>query len=558
MSSSKKILRVVLFLVLFIPTYFAIYNIYVISSDKFTVENITKIEVIGADGQIWAEYNKNDDVKLYIKTLDNAKSIISPNRGLENENPLVLRFYKGDMQFDYEMYLSLNAGDCIIKTYDNEYLYMNETDAQRIIISELGDSLYKNNRIPIARLYEGDDSLEIYPSGGKWNLRKPDDKFYESTVPNILAASANKGKAYQNKLFDIRFSVQPDIIYVEVKDDKEVIFTKDKFSNFVEKFSCDSVKDLQYVLTAEWWEGDVNDYCGEATYVIDVKYYVPPKFEISHSEIEQGEVAVITAYNMSGDENLSIVSDADMGYGYDLKFVQFGANRGALIPTNYDFSGQITLTLTSDAETVIYYLKVNERAVESRNMGAQTSPVDNVTPHLSAAAQSDRQSKYNEIFAVTSGNNEKYWTDKFVRPREGNLALEYGWKLTVNSGSAHISNGISITTAKGDSVKAANAGKVIFAGVVPYDGNLVVIDHGMGIKTWYGHLDTIEVKVGDGLLKNQHIGTSGTTGMYTSLLANLYFAVSVNNIFVNPVPLIKNGIPEIDGVNIESINNTEE
>jgi hypothetical protein len=71
----------------------------------------------------------------------------------------------------------------------------------------------------------------------------------------------------------------------------------------------------------------------------------------------------------------------------------------------------------------------------------------------------------------------------------------------------------------------------------------------MGIKTWYGHLDTIDVKVGDGVLKGQQIGTSGITGMYTTHLANLYFAVSIRNIFVDPVKAVKDGIPGVDGAN---------
>ena len=84
---------------------------------------------------------------------------------------------------------------------------------------------------------------------------------------------------------------------------------------------------------------------------------------------------------------------------------------------------------------------------------------------------------------------------------------------------------------------------------MPYDGNLVVIDHGLGIKTWYGHLGSIDVKEGDGVIKGQQIGTGGPTGMpLGSPGLNLFFAVSVKNIFINPVTFIENGIPGLDSV----------
>jgi len=151
---------------------------------------------------------------------------------------------------------------------------------------------------------------------------------------------------------------------------------------------------------------------------------------------------------------------------------------------------------------------------------------------------------------VTSGENEKYWTDKFAMPKEGQILLDYGLRVTINMGNAYINNGINILVDREDSIKAANAGKVIFAGEVPYDGNLIVIDHGMGIKTWYGHLGSIEVKVGDGVLKGQQIALGGRTGMATNIATSyLYFAVSIQNIFVNPVAAITDGIPGIDGAN---------
>ena len=551
MKNSKNIfLRIIVVLVLLIPSYFAVYNIYVIALDKFTVENVTKVEIIGLDDEVHAEYTVNGDIKLYIKTLDNATKVNDSNRPLEYEKPLLLKFYKGDRQFTYGMYLSLRANDCIIKTAEGELLLMKESDAQRILNTPLSDVLYSNNKIPVGTLSQVEDSVEIYPSEGQWNLRKSGGEFNPSTVPNILIAS-NKAKAYQNRQFDIKFNVDPDMLLVDVKDGKEIIYS-DTYSSFVENFTYDSAKDLQYVLTAEWHENENDDYYGSAKYIIDVKYYVPAKFDISRTEAEPGDIVSITAYNMSEDDRLSIESDM----GYEHKFITVGTNRVALIPINSEFVGKtLNLTLTSDVnEPIDYYIKINEKATQEKNTGASDETVER---NLSASAKSQKQAKYDEIFAMTTGENEKYWIDKFAMPINGTILLDYGWKITINMGNGYTNNGVNIGVAKGDTIKAANAGKVIFAGEIPDDGNLVVIDHGMGIKTWYGHLGDINVQVGDGVLKGQQIGTGGTSGTYTTIQSNLYFAVSVNNIFVNPVSAVTNGIPGVDAVS-ESVDSTGE
>jgi murein DD-endopeptidase MepM/ murein hydrolase activator NlpD len=417
---------------------------------------------------------------------------------------------------------------------------MNEDDAKRMLNTQLSDGIFKNNKIPICVLYEGEQSaVQIYPSGGDWMIRKPNGNFERSTIPNELKTS-NSAKAYQNKPFDLTFSVEPDMLYIDVQDSKEIIFS-DVYSNFLESFALEGLRELQYTLSAEWYKSDTADYYGKATYVMDVKYYVPPKFDISKTEADPGDIIAITAYNMSDDENLTLATDI----GYETKFVTVGANKIALIPISSDFVGKtFNLKLTSDVNDPIeYVLKISEKPEQTKNLGAQDGYV---SAHLDTGPQSQKQLRYSEIFSNNAEEGRKYWSDNFAMPKEGKILLDYGWKITTNQGFPYINKGINIEIAKGEPVRASNAGKVIFADEIPEDGKLVVVDHGMGIKTWYGHLDQFDVKVGDGVTKGQQLGSSGTTGMWTSMQTNLYFAVSVKNIFVNPVSVIQNGIPGID------------
>jgi peptidase M23-like protein len=82
-------------------------------------------------------------------------------------------------------------------------------------------------------------------------------------------------------------------------------------------------------------------------------------------------------------------------------------------------------------------------------------------------------------------------------------------------------------------IKAAQRGVVVHAAYLGIYGNCVIIDHGLGVQTLYGHLSSIGVKVGDKVDKGQVIGRSGMTGLAAG--DHLHFTVLVNGTPVNPV-----------------------
>jgi murein DD-endopeptidase MepM/ murein hydrolase activator NlpD len=82
-------------------------------------------------------------------------------------------------------------------------------------------------------------------------------------------------------------------------------------------------------------------------------------------------------------------------------------------------------------------------------------------------------------------------------------------------------------------VVAANRGKVLHAGPLGIYGNCIILDHGMGVQSLYGHLSSIAVKVGDTVEKEQEMGKSGMTGMAGG--DHLHFTMLVNGQMVNPV-----------------------
>jgi murein DD-endopeptidase MepM/ murein hydrolase activator NlpD len=93
--------------------------------------------------------------------------------------------------------------------------------------------------------------------------------------------------------------------------------------------------------------------------------------------------------------------------------------------------------------------------------------------------------------------------------------------------------GFDLASFAGTPIVSANRGIVVFADELGIYGNCVVIDHGLGVQSLYGHLSAIDVKPGQTVEKAQQIGRSGMTGMAQG--DHLHFTMLVNGKMVNPV-----------------------
>ena len=93
--------------------------------------------------------------------------------------------------------------------------------------------------------------------------------------------------------------------------------------------------------------------------------------------------------------------------------------------------------------------------------------------------------------------------------------------------------GFDLASFTNTKVVAANRGKVVFADELGIYGNCVIVDHGMGVQSLYGHLSSFAVKAGDVVEKEQELGRSGMTGLAGG--DHLHFTMLVNGQMVNPI-----------------------
>src|SRR5713101_5788402 len=102
-------------------------------------------------------------------------------------------------------------------------------------------------------------------------------------------------------------------------------------------------------------------------------------------------------------------------------------------------------------------------------------------------------------------------------------------------GSPH--GGVDFPAITGTPVHAAQRGRVALAEELFFSGNTVVVDHGLGIYTFYGHLSEIDVKVGDDLETGAVLGKVGATGRVTG--PHLHWGLTVERARVNPLQIVR-------------------
>ena len=128
--------------------------------------------------------------------------------------------------------------------------------------------------------------------------------------------------------------------------------------------------------------------------------------------------------------------------------------------------------------------------------------------------------------AATQGGN-------FIHPVDGEVRSGFGPRERPTAGASSYHRGIDYRADPGTPVRAANDGKVIFAGESRGLGNNVVVDHGNGITTRYAHLRSSDVKLGDTVTRGQNIaksgGVPGEPGAGTTTGPHLHFEVRRKN-----------------------------
>ncbi len=125
-----------------------------------------------------------------------------------------------------------------------------------------------------------------------------------------------------------------------------------------------------------------------------------------------------------------------------------------------------------------------------------------------------------------------------IWPVKGWLTSTFGYRTSPFTGRREMHKGLDIATRSGTPIIAPADGLVVFSGREGGFGNMVMVDHGYGITTRYGHCSSIDVKLGQKVKRGDIIARVGNTGRSTG--PHVHYEVAVNGVSVNPSRYILN------------------
>lgn len=136
----------------------------------------------------------------------------------------------------------------------------------------------------------------------------------------------------------------------------------------------------------------------------------------------------------------------------------------------------------------------------------------------------------------TKTATQPLWEKNFLR-QPGSTMATFGDKRSYYYQGKKVDSqthlGVDLASVAQAPVKAANFGKVVFSGFFGIYGNCIVLDHGLGVQSLYGHLSRLDVKEGQELAKGDLLGLTGTTGMAGG--DHLHFGILVSGLPVEPI-----------------------
>ena len=168
-------------------------------------------------------------------------------------------------------------------------------------------------------------------------------------------------------------------------------------------------------------------------------------------------------------------------------------------------------------------LQINEKYTESIE-NVDTNSLEVATANVESGAKEIKENKKNED-ALAIVNNIKL----SVLPVTGRITSRYGERSSLRR-STH--TGLDIACNTGTDIKVVSNGTVTFSGKKGSYGNLIIVDHGNGVETWYGHCSKLYANVGDNVTAGDVIAAVGSTGNSTG--PHLHFEIRINGECVNP------------------------
>jgi murein DD-endopeptidase MepM/ murein hydrolase activator NlpD len=191
-------------------------------------------------------------------------------------------------------------------------------------------------------------------------------------------------------------------------------------------------------------------------------------------------------------------------------------------------------SLADERRNLVELTAVRRRGVESEVAQMESLSAAEESALEGLILERERELAAQRRAAGIAGGVESGTPGMFSWPVTGTITSPFGWRSNPFGGGPEFHQGLDIAAPMGTTVTAAAGGTVIMAQWYGGYGNYILIDHGAGFSTGYGHLSAMYVSSGQAVQRGQAIGAVGSTGQSTG--PHLHFEVRIAGKPVDPAP----------------------
>ncbi len=533
----NHIILAVLLILCLIPTGVAVASYNETQNAPVDEKTAVRLSIDDVNGKNYT-FEKEDGtdaenmILFFLNMQKNATKIVALPDSLTGVQYFKVTLSTSVKDADYAYYFDPNPQACYFVDPEGLVYQIAESDATEFIGTEYAESIYEAAAMPVLTL-SGDHV--VIPDTAEWRYKNYTGDYVISDTSAQVSTDVENYSLEGG--FELYFDQDPDYFSLKIQNDNGETLFDGMYADLNTTFSFEANTNLHVEVLAQWYDDPERSYCGDLTYRFTSLVTAPAEFYLGMDSVKPGRFVAVTALNILNPEKIQFACEPSIGY--TPTFYMEGEYAVALIPVKPDTAaGNYKMTFTYGGTTQDINLKV-----DALDFGSSSINVSSTL--LSLYRTKDTIAAFEDVVAELTAETEstRYFSGYFMEgiggtnglPGSKQLLRGFGREIVLNGdrSNTYRNNGVTYAAAAGNGVYAANAGKVVYAGVLDYTGNMVVIDHGMGLKTWYYNMGSYSANVGDTVARGDQIGTCGDTGFAPSG-NGVHIAMSIGSQFVCP------------------------
>ena len=541
-SKRNRLLIAILAIAMFIPTVIAIISYTREKNGPVDTKSVVSVTLTDLSGNSFVYDNTSPEKEVLVdhimKMKDKGVEITVLPDAVTGKTPYKATLNNGSVDYVYDFYFDTSGNKSYYWDYTEDKAYSLEAnDVADFFRTEYAESLFPEASYPVLTISASNTAVAAKEAS--WAFKAPTGEAVFVDCSSRIDAADEKYEVEGG--FKTSFDKAPDFLHVEVTDSVtgETMFNGD-YSNG-EAFMFDSSAEAKVTINAKWYHDDTRSYEGELKYDFSIVSTDPAAFYIGAKEIQNGELVSVTATNVKDPD--AIVFKCEPSITSTPVFYRDGDYVRGLIAFPIDCQAELNGTAYKLTFEYGATKQVIDLSVSFRNYQNNVEVDYTVTDEKAALYSQETEAEVDAALeGVLGAKSDAVYFDgePFVESATGNITRFFGRSYTVKPGDkAYRQLGIEYATADGAGVVAGAKGKVIYVGSFTLTGNLVVVDHGYGLRTVYAHLDSASVAVGDVVEKGAAIGVAGSTGFTNT--TGVYVRTYVGTTPVSPYIMWNDG-----------------